>query len=61
LSRLFPKPQAEIGKPKLIFLNGGTVQVVAEFGKEFHQLDFRWDRDPSGWKLITIIRYKEGQ
>jgi hypothetical protein len=53
LEELAPGADARLSPPRIVPLDGGSVSVEASY-PGVHLLDLRWDRKPSGWKLVLL-------
>lgn len=54
LQQLVTNPDPQRSPPKLMFMDGGCVEVEASFPS--YKLGLRWDNTSSGWKLKGITR-----
>ena len=54
LKELAPSESADLTKPEITFVDGGSVRVQAIF--RAHLLELTWERTPAGWKLIALGR-----
>lgn len=57
---LMPSADPPIGKPWVVFQDGGTVAVRASYPNA-HELEFRWDNTDQGWKVKALSRIKDGE
>jgi hypothetical protein len=53
LKQLFPTGNPTIDRPRLVFLEGGSVAVNVTYPR-IHTLDLRWDLRNGRWKLTSI-------
>ena len=53
LKQLMPKGDPQIGKPKVVALNGGLAKIDAIYPSA-HTLELSWDRTSEGWKLVEV-------
>lgn len=53
LKELCPTDSPQLKSPKLVFLEGGSVLVDAEYPGG-HTVTLRWDRKDEGWKVIEV-------
>lgn len=52
LKQVAPSENPEIGPPKLVALNGGSVSQTVTFPT--HTMDLGWDKTASGWKIANM-------
>jgi hypothetical protein len=52
LQEMCPSTSPKLSKPSLVFMEGGSVEVVAVYPK--HRLQLSWDHKPEGWRLVNL-------
>lgn len=52
LTAIAPTPDAKVGAPRVIYLDGGA--VVVDVAYRTHMLKLRWDRVNNEWKIVKL-------